>query len=87
MLNKIEARAQRDYLKEKDRGPAETRRVTPSATVAGILSIPLTTSGEFELNDTECAKLRRLVYGINKDAIRRYRTLRDGTILLVWRIK
>lgn len=86
MLHKLEARAERAYRKEKELG-VEERVVRPTATLAGILSIPLTTSGEFELNDQETAKLRRLVYGINKDAIRRYRTLRDGMILLVWRIK
>lgn len=54
-----------------------------------ILSIPLARSGEFELSDREVLRTRSRIYGINKDnaAGRRYRTLRDGPLLLVWRIR
>lgn len=60
-------------------------RVPP--TVQQIESIPLARSGEYQLSPREVMRTRRLIYGINKDAIRRYRTLLDGSILLVWRIK
>ena len=52
-----------------------------------INKIPLAKCGEFELTDKECASLRRYLYGLNKLADRRYRTMRDGPILIVWRIK
>lgn len=49
--------------------------------------IRLSLPGIFELSDKECAHTRRFLYGINKDGIRRYRTMRDGNYLYVWRIK
>jgi hypothetical protein len=52
-----------------------------------INSIPLAITTEFELSDRETRTLRQRLYAINKDHIRRYRTLREGTILMVWRIK
>lgn len=42
---------------------------------------------EFELSDKECASLRSELYKINHDGIRRYRTLRENRLLLVWRIR
>lgn len=41
---------------------------------------------EFELNEKEVAEARREIYRINKDAVRKFRTMRDGTLLLIWRI-
>lgn len=55
--------------------------------MAAIDSQPIAASNEFELNDKEAGKLRRLLYGINKDQIRRYRTMRDGNMIVVWRLK
>lgn len=54
-----------------------------------IASIPLARAGEYELSNLEAAKLRRLIYKMNKSHVRgwRWRTLRDGDYLLVWRIK
>ena len=54
-----------------------------------INAIPLARAGEYELSDRECKKLRSRIYSLNKGnaAGRRWRTLRDGPILLVWRIK
>lgn len=43
--------------------------------------------GEFEVPDKEADRIRRFLYGINKDGIRRYRTLREGRYLRIWRIK
>lgn len=54
------------------------------AAVQAIQVVPIT---EFELNDKELGKLRRHLYAVNRDGIRRYRTLREGRIVLVWRIK
>lgn len=91
MLNTLsplaERKAETRYLREKKQGFKAPEPVRPSATIRGVLAIPLSTHGEFELTDTETAKFRRLIYGINKDAIRRYRTMRDGKLLMVWRIR
>lgn len=54
------------------------------AAVHAIDVVPIT---EFELSDKELSALRRHLYAINRDAIRRYRTLREGRVVLVWRIK
>ena len=52
-----------------------------------IADIPLSTSGEFDLNDREAKAARRFIYSVNRDGIRRYRTQREGRLLFVWRIK
>lgn len=52
-----------------------------------IDSIPKALCGEFELNEKEAQTLRSRLYSINKDGIRRYRTMRDGPYLVVWRMK
>jgi hypothetical protein len=49
--------------------------------------MPIARSSEFELSDRETAQTRRLIYSINKQGRFRYRTMRDGTLLQVWRIK
>lgn len=54
---------------------------------AQIDAIPKARCGEFELNDKEAQLTRQRLYSINKDGIRRYRTIRDGPFLVVWRIK
>lgn len=56
-------------------------------TEAQINSIPLAYPGVYELSDDETAKTRRFIYSINKDGIRRWRTMREGGLLFVWRIK
>lgn len=55
--------------------------------VEEIDRIPLTRAAEFELSEKETKDLRRHLYAVNKDGIRRYRTLREHNILMVWRIK
>jgi hypothetical protein len=52
-----------------------------------IDAIPKARCGEFELNDKEAQTLRSRLYSINKDGIRRYRTMRDGPYIVVWRMK
>lgn len=52
-----------------------------------IRRIPLAKAGEYDLTPKEVRKTRKLIYGINKDGIRRYRTMLDGGLLMVWRIK
>lgn len=56
---------------------------------ADIFKIPLATAGEFELSDKECSKLRSRIYSLNKHHVHgwRWRTLRNGPLLLVWRVK
>lgn len=49
--------------------------------------IPAAIGAEFDLSEKEVGTLRRHIYAINKDGIRRYRTMRDGRLVLVWRIK
>ena len=49
--------------------------------------IPLAQAGEFELRDKEISKLRRHLYAVNRDGIRRFRTLKEGPLVMVWRIK
>lgn len=82
-----EQRAAARYRAEKSNGSTREAVVRPTPTVEGLLAIPLATMGEFELREDEIARFRRLAYGINKDGIRRYRTMRDGSLLMVWRIK
>lgn len=54
-----------------------------------ILSIPLARAGEYDLTDKETKVLRSRIYALNKNHYRgwRWRTLREGTNLLVWRVK
>lgn len=56
---------------------------------ADLLKIPKARCGEYELSDKECQRLRSQIYSINKHNVvgRRYRTMRDGSLLIVWRIK
>lgn len=54
-----------------------------------IMKIPLARHVEWDLTDKEAQRVRSRIYGINKHnaANRRYRTMRDGSLLLVWRIR
>lgn len=56
-------------------------------TTLELESIPVAQGLELELSDKEIRQLRYHLYKINKDAIRRYRTLRFGQLLMVWRIQ
>lgn len=58
-------------------------------TDAQILAIPKAKTGEYQLSDKEMKKLRSRIYSLNKNnaAGRRWRTMRDGDLLIVWRIK
>lgn len=53
-----------------------------------IWRIPKARAGEFELSEQETKTLRSRIYALNKNnaAGRRWRTLREGSLLLVWRI-
>lgn len=63
-----------------------TTRIPTDDTIAAI---PLARAGEYELNNREAALTRRLIYKMNKNHVHgwRWRTMRDGDLLLVWRIK
>jgi len=65
--------------------PRSKGKFQPS--VDDLHSLPIAASGEFELSDRECKQTRRLIYSINKQGKFRYRTLREGRYLQVWRIK
>ena len=49
--------------------------------------VPLSRGREYELTDKETRTLRSRLYAINKDGIRRYRTMREGHITTIWQIK
>lgn len=61
---------------------------TSMPTLEQVWQIPLAQAGEFELTDKEAQTLRTRIYAINKNNAwdRRYRTMRDGRLLIVWRI-
>lgn len=66
------------------------RLVTPSLpTAEAIQKIPLARAGEYELTDREMRTLRSRIYSLNKHHALgwRWRTMREGSFLLVWRIK
>jgi len=63
------------------------RRYNRLPTEQELSSIPAAVGAEFELNEKETRQLRTHIYAINRDGIRRYRTMREGALILVWRIK
>jgi hypothetical protein len=70
------------------RVPAPRRHASRSQpSVWDLERMPVAHSGEFELSDFETKQTRRLIYSINKQGRFRYRTLREGRFLQVWRIK
>lgn len=62
-------------------------RFTRLPSESEIRAIPLARNAEFQLSEKEVLTLRRHLYAINKDGIRRYRTMREDDLILVWRIK
>lgn len=63
-------------------------RMSTAPTERDLNRIPVARHGEYELSDAETAKTRRFIYSLNKDnaAGRRWRTMRERGLLLVWRI-
>lgn len=57
----------------------------PSLSVLDSMQVAKTY--EYEMDDKEAKTFRARLYAINKDGIRRYRTMRDGPYLVVWRMK
>lgn len=53
-----------------------------------ILDIPQASCGEYELSDAEVRRLRSRIYSISRDnaAGWRFRTMRDGPYLLIWKL-
>ena len=58
-------------------------------TESDIYRIPLASAGEYELSDREIKTLRLRIYALNKNHVYgwRWRTLREGPRLIVWRVK
>ena len=56
---------------------------------ADIRRIPLARAGEYELNEREVKTLRSRIYALNRENVPgwRWRTLREGPLLLVWRVR
>lgn len=63
------------------------RRYTRLPTAGELDAIPAAVGAEFDLHEREVGVLRRHLYAINRDGIRRFRTMREGSLVLVWRIK
>jgi hypothetical protein len=65
-----------------------TRSMSQPPTEHEVWTLPLARAGVYELSDKEVKTLRGRIYSLNKNnaANRRWRTLRDGPYLLVWRI-
>jgi len=56
---------------------------------AEILSIKCAVAGEYEMSDREAKTVRKRIYSINKHNVvgMRFRTVREGNLLMVWRIR
>jgi hypothetical protein len=52
-----------------------------------LTRIPLARAGEFDLTDKETMRTRRLIYSINRQGQFKYRTQREASLLMVWRIR
>lgn len=63
------------------------RRISRLPSNDELNAIRLVEITEFELNDKETRQLRTHLYAVNRDGIRRFRTMREGPVILVWRIK
>lgn len=72
---------------DKHYQPLRRPRTYTQPSLALLEEIPVAYVREFQLSKKEIEKLRRRLYGINKDGIRRYRTLIDYDMVLVWRLK
>ena len=88
MVNVVKIRKNYDHIREKKmKKPELARSNIPND--SDIINIPLARAGEYELSDREIKTVRSRVYALNKhNAARwRWRTMREGNILLIWRIK
>lgn len=58
-------------------------------TLQEIQAIPTAACGEYELNDKEAKTLRSRIYALNKNNASgwRWRTMREGRLILVWKIR
>jgi hypothetical protein len=68
--------------------PAKAASAIPG-TMNSIMGLPRAAQGEYEVSDREARIIRSRIYECNKEHPRGYkfRTLREGNLLLVWRIK
>lgn len=68
--------------------PRKPARIVGMPSEDDLFRIPLARAGEYDLSDQECKRVRSRIYSLNKDnaAGRRWRTLRQGTLLMVWRV-
>lgn len=53
-----------------------------------LMLIPLSRGGEYELSDKECRRLRSRIYKLNATSSVgwRWRTMKNGPVLTVWRV-
>lgn len=54
--------------------------------IADLEAIPKAGAGEYELTGKETRTLRSRLYSMNKVGWRKYRTMREGPLVYVWRI-
>lgn len=64
------------------------KRYQTLPTKEALKAIPAAQAGEYELNEKQMKQLRSRIYALNKDngAGWRWRTMREGRLLYVWRI-
>ena len=57
-------------------------------TLSAVQALAPIAKGEYDLTDRECTIFRRRLYALNKNNAGgwRWRTLREGGLLLVWRL-
>lgn len=55
-------------------------------TLSQLEAIPTAAVGQFELTEKETRTLRSRLYSMNKVGWRKYRTMREGELVYVWRI-
>lgn len=67
----------------------ERKKPQEQGYINNILDIAVASRGEYDVNDREAQRIRAQIYWINKNHPRgyRFRTMREGTLLMVWRIQ
>lgn len=65
------------------------QKALENPTLADIVQIPRAAQGEYEMPLKDIETIRRRLYDINKHNVAgfRFKTMREGNLLLVWRIR
>lgn len=56
--------------------------------LSAVQALPPITKGVYDMADRECKKFRSRLYALNKNnaAGWKWRTMREGSLLIVWRV-